>query len=74
MNVSKHFRKEGIPALLVYKGGQMIGNFIHITDSLGEDFYSTDVETFLTEHGLLNDKNCRPTIISHNQNDVSDSE
>lgn len=49
--LSKHFKKEGVPALLVYKAGQIIGNFVHITDYLGEDFYASDVETFLIEHG-----------------------
>lgn len=62
VNVSKNFKKEGIPALLVYKNGEVIGNFIHVTDYLGEDFFSTDVESFLKEHGFLNDEQRRPAI------------
>ncbi|CAK9816903.1 Phosducin-like protein [Anthophora plagiata] len=70
--LSKHFKKEGVPALLVYKAGQVIGNFVHVTDYLGVDFYASDVEAFLIEHGMLTDKNCVPAIISQNEN--SDSE
>lgn len=74
--LSKHFKKEGVPALLVYKAGQVIGNFVHITDDLGVDFYASDVEAFLIEHGMLTDKNCVPAIISYSQNEntLSDSE
>ncbi|XP_031825926.1 phosducin-like protein 1 [Nomia melanderi] len=72
--LSKHFKREGVPALLVYKAGQVIGNFIHVTDYLGEDFYASDVETFLIEHGMLTDKNCVPAIISKNEDTLSDSE
>ena len=72
--LSKHFKTEGVPALLIYKAGQVIGNFVHVTDYLGVDFYASDVETFLIEHGMLTDKNCVPTIISQNENTLSDSE
>nr|XP_034185835.1 phosducin-like protein [Osmia lignaria] len=73
--LSKHFKKEGVPALLIYKAGQVIGNFVHITDYLGVDFYASDVETFLIEHGMLTDKNCVPAIISYSQHEnTSDSE
>ena len=74
VNLSKHFKKEGIPALLVYKNGQLIGNFIHVTDYLDEDFYSSDVETFLTDRGMLNYKKNRFVAISSNEVDVSDTE
>ncbi|XP_043258785.1 phosducin-like protein [Colletes gigas] len=72
--LSKQFKKEGVPALLIYKAGQVIGNFVHVTDYLGADFYASDVETFLIEHGMLTDKNCVPAIISQNDNTLSDSE
>lgn len=61
--LSKQFKKYGVPTLLVYKNGQVIGNFVHVTDHLGIDFYSSDVEAFLIEHGILADKNCIPLII-----------
>ncbi|KYN04742.1 PREDICTED: phosducin-like protein [Cyphomyrmex costatus] len=72
--LSKQFKKFGIPTLLVYKNGQVIGNFVHVTDHLGVDFYSSDVEAFLIEHGILADKNCIPLIVMKNENRVSDSE
>ncbi|XP_045767063.1 phosducin-like protein [Maniola jurtina] len=51
--LSRHFRVEGVPALLVYKGGQMIGNFVQLITELGDDFYATNVEKFLIEYGML---------------------
>ncbi|XP_012541320.1 phosducin-like protein [Monomorium pharaonis] len=71
--LSNQFKKFGIPTLLVYKNGQVIGNFVHVTDQLGIDFYSSDVETFLIEHGILNDKSYMP-LISKNDNGVFNSE
>ncbi|XP_017883925.1 phosducin-like protein [Ceratina calcarata] len=70
--LSKHFKKEGVPALLVYKAGQVIGNFVRVTDYLGDDFYASDVEAFLIEHGMLTDKNCIPPL-TQNEN-TSDSD
>ncbi|XP_011867368.1 PREDICTED: phosducin-like protein [Vollenhovia emeryi] len=72
--LSKQFKKYGVPTLLVYKNGQVIGNFVHVTDHLGLDFYSSDVEAFLIEHGILADKNCIPLIVLKNENGASDSE
>lgn len=51
--LSKKFSVDGVPALLVYKSGEIVGNFIRLTDEFGEDFYATDVESFLQEHGIL---------------------
>ena len=51
--LSKKFSASGVPALLIYKGGEMIGNFIRLSDEFGDDFYATDVESFLQEHGML---------------------
>ncbi|XP_068618364.1 phosducin-like protein [Battus philenor] len=51
--LSKHFRVDGVPALLVYKGGQIIGNFVQLATELGNDFFATDVQRFLIEYGLI---------------------
>ena len=51
--LSKKFSVDGVPALLVYKNGEIVGNFIRLSDEFGEDFYATDVESFLQEHGIL---------------------
>ncbi|XP_078417496.1 phosducin-like [Cetorhinus maximus] len=47
------FSDHVLPALLVYKAGELIGNFIRITEQLGEEFFAVDVESFLNEYGLL---------------------
>ena len=39
----------GVPALLVYKNGELIGNFLRLSREFGDDFYATDVESFLDE-------------------------
>jgi hypothetical protein len=62
--MSKHFKSDGIPALIVYKGGQVVGNFVRITDELTDEFYVGDVENFLIEHGMIVDKSCVPNILS----------
>lgn len=56
VDLSQNFAEGGLPALLVYKGGQLIGNFVRVSDQLGDDFFAMDVESFLQEHGLLPDK------------------
>jgi len=62
--VSGLFKAKGIPALLVYKGGNLIGNFVQIKEELGSDFYAGDVENFLIEHGMIQDKNDIPALIA----------
>ncbi|KAM6985899.1 phosducin-like protein [Aplochiton taeniatus] len=56
IGASALFRGSALPALLVYKEGELIGNFVRVTDQLGEDFFATDVEALLQEYGLLPDK------------------
>lgn len=62
--LSSFFKSNGVPALLVYKGGQMIGNFVRVTDDLSDEFDSSDVEGFLIEAGMLPDKSCVPAIVT----------
>jgi len=61
--LSKHFKVAGVPALLVYRAGNLLGSFIRVTDQLGTDFFASDVESFLAEHGMLPDKDAVPSII-----------
>ncbi|XP_075869971.1 phosducin-like protein isoform X2 [Nelusetta ayraudi] len=56
ISTSELFRDSALPALLVYQGGDMVGNFVRLTDQLGDDFFAVDVEVLLQEHGLLTDK------------------
>lgn len=61
--MSKRFEKQGVPALLVYKNGHLIGNFVRLSDEFGEDFFATDVETYLIDHGFLPDGKLIPDLI-----------
>uniref|UniRef100_A0A1B6L2M8 Phosducin domain-containing protein n=1 Tax=Graphocephala atropunctata TaxID=36148 RepID=A0A1B6L2M8_9HEMI len=72
--MSNHFKADGVPALLVYKGGQVVGNFVRVTDDLGDEFYAGDVENFLIEHGMIVDRACVPHIISGPKVDGNDSD
>ncbi|XP_076047034.1 phosducin-like protein 1 [Oratosquilla oratoria] len=72
--VSAHFQVTGVPALLVYKGGQMVGNFVALTGEFGDDFYATDVESFLIEHGMLMDKTLVPSVIRNSGKETKDDE
>ncbi|KAG7316820.1 hypothetical protein KOW79_020361 [Hemibagrus wyckioides] len=56
----EHFSDNVLPAVLVYKGGEMLGNFLAITQHFNDEFLATDVEAFLTEYGLLPEKDFRP--------------
>ncbi|MEQ2291562.1 hypothetical protein AMECASPLE_014491 [Ameca splendens] len=60
ISTSALFRESALPALLVYKGGDLIGNFVRLTDQLGEDFFAVDLEALLQEYGLLPEK---PTMV-----------
>lgn len=56
IGASSRFTRNALPALLIYKGGELIGNFVRVTDQLGEDFFAVDLEAFLQEFGLLPEK------------------
>ncbi|XP_036608573.1 phosducin-like protein isoform X1 [Trichosurus vulpecula] len=56
IGASSRFTNNALPALLIYKGGELIGNFVRVTDQLGEDFFAVDLEAFLQECGLLPEK------------------
>jgi hypothetical protein len=61
--VSMTFKAKGIPALLVYKGGSLIGNFVQLKDEFGSEFYVGDVENFLIENGMIEDRTNIPTLL-----------
>lgn len=60
--MSRHFERKGVPALLVYKNGGLIGNFVRLTDEFGDDFFAVDIESFLVEHGFLPDQSLLPMV------------
>ncbi|KAM5238730.1 phosducin [Ctenodactylus gundi] len=47
------FSIDVLPTLLVYKGGELISNFISVAEQFAEEFFAGDVESFLNEYGLL---------------------
>lgn len=61
--LSSQFTRHGVPALLIYKAGDMIGNFVGLGKEFGEDFFATDVESFLQEHGFLPTKDKISSVI-----------
>lgn len=67
--LSRHFKVSGVPALIVYKGGELVSSFVRITDAIGEDFFASDIEGYLIEHGILTDKTLVPSIIKGPAND-----
>lgn len=67
--MSANFKIGGIPALLVYKNGNLIGNFVRLSDELGGDeFFASDVEGFLIEHAMLPDNSHVPIIVGKTSN------
>ena len=73
--LSKKFKTVALPTLIVYKNGQVIGNFIRLGDEFGDEFYASDVESYLIEHALLPDKSLMPSITSStNAQDQDDDE
>ncbi|XP_074702581.1 roquin-2 isoform X2 [Strix aluco] len=66
IGASARFTNSALPALLIYKAGELIGNFVRITDQLGEDFFAVDLEAFLQECGLLPEKDLVLLTSIHN--------
>lgn len=51
--LSHNFKADGVPALLVYKAGELIGNFIQLGEEFGNEFVANDVENFLIDKGIV---------------------
>ncbi|XP_055962592.1 phosducin [Sorex fumeus] len=55
------FPPQVLPTLLVYRGGELIGNFTSVAEQFAEEFFAGDVESFLNEYGLLPEREvCAP--------------
>ncbi|XP_022080951.1 phosducin-like protein [Acanthaster planci] len=74
VNLSQNFIQNGLPALQIYKSGTLIGNFVRLSDQLGEDFYAGDLETFLQEHSHLPSKEEQLLVRGPHQEDSDDSD
>ncbi|KAM5146396.1 phosducin-like protein isoform 1-T2 [Mantella aurantiaca] len=65
LGTSSKFTEKALPALLVYRAGLLMGNFVRITDQLGDDFFAVDLEAYLHEHGYLPEKDQTRSVIRH---------
>lgn len=61
--LSKQFKDSGVPAIQGWRGGELLASLVRITDTLGEDFVMSDLESYLIESGLLVDKSLVPDVI-----------
>ncbi|XP_030062616.1 phosducin [Microcaecilia unicolor] len=50
------FSKNVLPTVLAYKNGELISNFISVTEKFNEEFFAVDVESHLNAYGLLPEK------------------
>ncbi|XP_006799767.1 phosducin b [Neolamprologus brichardi] len=66
---AERFSDEYLPTLLVYKAGELLGNFLACTQHLNEEFFATDVEGFLNSYGLLPEKEL-PQMEDDEENDI----
>lgn len=63
ISMSVNFKVSGVPALLAYKAGQLMGNFVRLTDELSDEFEACDLESYLVEHGILTDRHLVPSVV-----------
>lgn len=54
-----------MPALLIYKNGELIGNFVGLADEFGTEFDENDVEDFFVELVSLNSFSKFSNVIFH---------
>ena len=66
---AERFSDEVLPTLLVYKAGDLLGNFLACTQHLTGEFFATDVEAFLNSYGLLPEKELA-AVEDEEENDV----
>lgn len=59
-----------LPTLLIYKGGELVGNFISVAEQFAEEFFAGDVESFLNEYGMLPEREIHAPEQSDSEEDV----
>ncbi|XP_061094903.1 phosducin b [Conger conger] len=64
------FSDDVLPTILVYKSGELLGNFLCATQHLNEEIFAVDVEAFLNEYGLLPQKDFNPAGAEEEEADV----
>ncbi len=73
ISMSVNFKVSGVPALLAYKAGQLMGNFVRLTDELSDEFEACDLESYLVEHGILSDRHLVPSVARSSVGGAQDS-
>ncbi|KAI6228430.1 Phosducin domain-containing protein [Aphelenchoides besseyi] len=58
LDMSSRFNKTASPTIQIYENEELIGNFVRITDTLGEDFDSRDLRRFLAENDITFESRC----------------
>ena len=69
VGLSQRFKISSVPALLVHRSWELVSRFVRLSDTLGDDFYASDLESFLIENGVLSDAKLMPSIIKSNAHD-----
>jgi len=52
LGMSTRFNDNALPTLQVYENEDLIGNFVRLTDTLGEDFDGSDLRRFLSDRDI----------------------
>ncbi|OCT85457.1 phosducin isoform X2 [Xenopus laevis] len=66
----ERFSSDVLPTLLVYKAGELISNFISVTENLNDEFFAVDVESFLNEYGLLPERDTQGIVGDNGEGDI----
>ncbi|KAG8436523.1 hypothetical protein GDO86_007578 [Hymenochirus boettgeri] len=66
----ERFSSDVLPTLLVYKAGELISNFISVTENLNEDFFAVDIESYLNEYGLLPERDVQGIVSDNGEGDI----
>jgi len=76
--VSLKFKMNALPTLQIYKGGNLVGNFLRVQDNLDDEFYAADVENFLIDSDVLTEiamsSKLLPSTCAANDGDDDDSD
>lgn len=59
VGVSQLFKRKGVPAVLVYSRGELVGNYVRVVGEIGEEFDSEDLSEWLEGKGIVGKKAIR---------------
>ncbi|KAI6218235.1 Phosducin domain-containing protein [Aphelenchoides fujianensis] len=52
LDMSSRFNKSALPTVQVYENEELVGNFVRISDSIGDDFDARDLRRFFAQNGI----------------------